>query len=104
MTGAGSGMTSDAQHSYDNVLAKIFEYLEEHASERPAGPITAQSRLIQDLGLDSLQSFEMVSDLEDSFGITIPMDMFQDVETLEDVARAVVRIMGGDVGDGAQVA
>lgn len=91
--------TSNAQHSYDNVLAKIFEYLEEHTSERPAVPVTARSRLIHDLGLDSLQSFEMVSDLEDSLGITIPLDLFQNVETLEDVARAVVRVIGGDGGD-----
>ncbi len=99
--------TSNAQHSYDNVLAKIFEYLEEHASERPAVPVTAHSRLIHDLGLDSLQSFEMVADLEDSLGITIPMDLFQGVETLEDVARAVLRVVdndGGDVGGGAQLA
>jgi acyl carrier protein len=94
-------MANNGEHSYDNVLAKIFEYLEEHASERPAATVTARSRLIQDLGLDSLQSFEMVSDLEDSFGITIPMDLFQGVETLEDVARAVMRVIAGE---GAQVA
>jgi len=91
-------MTITAEHSYDNVLAKIFQYLEEHASERAAVDVTAKSRLIQDLGLDSLQSFEMVSDLEDSLGITIPMDLFQDVETLEDVARAVVRVANDDRG------
>ena len=97
-------MTNNGEHSYDNVLAKIFEYLEEHASERPTATVTASSRLIQDLGLDSLQSFEMVSDLEDSFGITIPMDLFQGVETLEDVARAVTRVIASERGKGAQVA
>jgi acyl carrier protein len=95
-------MTNNGEHSYDNVLAKIFEYLEDHASERPAAAVTASSRLIQDLGLDSLQSFELVSDLEDSFGITIPMDLFQDVETLEDVARAVLRVIAGEAAEGAQ--
>ncbi len=78
---------------YEDILAKIFEYLEEHASERPKAEVTAHSRLIQDLGLDSLQSFEMVSDLEDHFAITIPMDLFQGVETLADVAHAVQRVI-----------
>ena len=97
-------MMNSAEHSYDNVLAKIFEYLEEHANERPSAAVTARSRLIQDLGLDSLQSFEMLSDLEDSFGITIPMDLFQGVETLEDVARAVTRVIAGERAEGARVA
>lgn len=82
-----------AEQTYEGVLAKIFEYLEEHTSERPAAPVTAQSRLVRDLGLDSLQSFEMISDLEDHFHITMPMEMFQDVETIEDVARAVLVVI-----------
>ncbi len=82
-------MSSTSVHHYEDVLAKIFEYLEEHLTQRPREPITAQSHLIRDLGLDSLQSFEMVSDLEDHFHVVIPMDLFQNVETIEDVARAV---------------
>lgn len=85
-----------AEHNYEGVLAKIFEYLEEHLTTRPSAAITAQSHLIRDLGLDSLQSFEMVSDLEDHFGVTIPMDLFQNSETLEDVARAVVGVLRGE--------
>lgn len=80
-------------HSYEGVLTKIFEYLEEHRSERPTAEISSQSHIIRDLGLDSLQSFEMLSDLEDYFGVTIPLDLFQSSETLEDVARAVVRVL-----------
>lgn len=87
-----------ADHSYEGVLGKIFEYLEEHMAERPTAPITAHSQLVRDLGLDSLQSFEMVSDLEDHFNITIPMDLFQDVQTLEDVARAVQRVIEREPG------
>ncbi len=86
-------MNSTVEHHYEDVLAKIFEYLEEHLTARPSQPITAQSQLIRDLGLDSLQSFEMISDLEDHFHIVIPMDLFQHVTTLEDVARSVLRVI-----------
>jgi len=86
-------MSPTAEHHYEDVLAKIFAYLEAHLTPRPAAPITAQSHLIRDLGLDSLQSFEMVSDLEDQFGVVIPMDLFQHVETLDDVARAVLEVI-----------
>lgn len=90
-----------AEHNYEGVLAKIFEYLEEHLNERPNAPITAQSHIIRDLGLDSLQSFEMLSDLEDHFGVTIPLDLFQNSETLEDVATAVVEVLKGEGGAAA---
>lgn len=86
-------MSTTAEHTYEGVLAKIFEYLEEHLTTRPASPITAQSHLVRDLALDSLQSFEMVSDLEDHFEVEIPLDLFTHAETLEDVARAVLRVL-----------
>ena len=86
-------MNSTVEHHYEDVLAKIFEYLEEHMPSRPREPITAHSQLIHDLGLDSLQSFEMIADLEDHFHIEIPMDLFQHVKTLEDVAQAVLRVI-----------
>ena len=82
-----------AEQTYEGVLAKIFEYLEEHTTERPSAPVTAQSQLVRDLGLDSLQSFEMISDLEDHFHITMPMEVFQDVQTIEDIARAVLGVI-----------
>lgn len=90
-------MSPTAEHSYESVVTRIFEHLEAHLKAQPGaaphGPITAQSHLLRDLGLDSLQSYEMVSDLEDHFGITIPMDLFQQVQTVEDVARAVLRTL-----------
>lgn len=91
-------MTNSVDSSYEGVLAKIFEYLEENLAEKPSAPISAGSHLIRDLRLDSLQSFEMVSDLEDHFGITMPMELFQSVETVEDVARAVVGVIARERG------
>lgn len=86
-------MSTSEEHNYEGVLAKIFEYLEDHLTTKPSAPITAQSHLIRDLGLDSLQSFEMLSDLEDHFDVTIPMDLFSSAETLEDVARSVLKVL-----------
>jgi acyl carrier protein len=64
----------------------------EHLTGKPA-QITAQSHLVRDLALDSLQSFEMLADLEDFYGVTVPIDAFQSAETLEDVARAVTQVL-----------
>lgn len=84
--------------SYEGVLAKLFEYLDENLVEKPSSPITGDSHLIRDLRLDSIQSFEMVSDLEDHFGVTMPMEIFQSVETVGDVARAVTQVIAQERG------
>lgn len=82
-----------AEQSQTTVLDKIFTYLDRHLPQRPATPLSGSSQLIADLGLDSLQSFEMVADLEDHFGITVPMEALQDITTLDDVARVVARVL-----------
>ena len=40
----------------------------------------------------------MVSDLEDHFGVTMPMEIFQSVETVGDVARAVTQVIAQERG------
>ncbi|MFZ6185976.1 acyl carrier protein [Nannocystis pusilla] len=92
-------MTEAARPTYEAVLAKIYAYFDENLAEKPAAPVSEQSHLIQDLRLDSMQSFEMVSDLEDHFGITMPMELFQHVVTVGDVAREVVKVIAQDRGE-----
>lgn len=92
-------MTASANPTYEAVLAKMFAYFDENLAEKPASPISEESRLIQDLQLDSMQSFEMVSDLEDQFNITMPMELFQHVVTVGDVAREVVKVIAQERGE-----
>lgn len=40
--------------------------------QKSASGITLESRLIQDLGLDSLDTFELLFELENEFNIAIP--------------------------------
>ena len=48
--------------------------------------ITLESRLIEDLKLDSLDMLMILSDLEDEFNITIAEDDFIGVVTVNDIA------------------
>ena len=84
------------EHTEESVRAKIYAYLDEHLLEPPAEPIGPSSRIVEDLGLDSLQSFEMVAALEDGYEITIPMELFQSVVTLHDVAQIVLRVLADE--------
>jgi len=82
-----------AEQSHSTVLERIFAYLDQHLPQRPATAISGRTQLIDDLGLDSLQSFEMVADLEDQFGVTLPMEALQNLTTLDDVAGVIVRVL-----------
>ncbi len=79
--------------SPDDVLTRIFEHLKEHLEQTPEGELTGDTEIIKDLNLDSMQSGEMVAELEDHYDVTIPLTKLQEVRTLGDVARAVSELM-----------
>jgi acyl carrier protein len=62
-----------------------------------AGPggreIRATDRIQEDLGL-SLAVMELASDVESRFGVSIPSEMFDRIQTVEDLARAVLALEG----------
>ncbi|MBQ7345381.1 MAG: acyl carrier protein [Oscillospiraceae bacterium] len=55
-----------------------------------ATPITAETHLIRDLGLSSVETMMMVTDLEDQFGIKIPTRSLRNVQTVSDLTQAVI--------------
>ena len=75
------GWTSDA------VRKELIELLKNHTQE--GTPVSPRSHLVADLGIDSLGVMELLADLEDKFGITIPDETLRDVDTVEDVATAI---------------
>lgn len=59
--------------------------------------ITLESRLLEDLKVDSLDLLMILSGLEDEFSITIAEDDFLDVVTVNDIA---IKLRALDVSDG----
>ena len=51
--------------------------------------ITMESNIIEDLGADSLSVVELIMELEDSFGISIPESEAKDVKTIGDVVAII---------------
>ena len=76
--------------SYDESLRITCELLRRHVDE--SKPIRPSDHIQNDLGLDSLSVMELVSDVETRFGVNIPSDMFDQIATVEDVARLVLRL------------
>ena len=74
------------------MLEKIQEMLAE-ALNLPLEKVTADAKIVDDLGADSLDVVELLSQLEEEYGITIPDDQAENLVTVADVAKAIESLM-----------
>ena len=84
------GMTKN----FEQVLSSVVEICKSSVITEIEIEIGPKTALIRDLGLDSLQALELVSEIESTFGVSIPSELLPEIETLEDVARLVVNVQG----------
>ena len=74
---------------------KILEFLEEEAEELPDGvvEITADTSLFRDQLLDSMSLTNLITFLEDEFGIKVgPMDIvFENLDTVNHMVAFIER-------------
>ena len=66
------------------MLEKMKEMIAEQLSVE-ADSVTEASSFKDDLGADSLDLFELVMALEDEFGVEIPSEDLEKLETVKDV-------------------
>ena len=51
--------------------------------------ITPEVKLVEDLGIDSLDTLEMLMALEDEYGIQIPNEDAQELKTVDDIVKYI---------------
>ena len=76
--------------SYEEMLRITTDILKKHVDVQRA--IRPNDHIQNDLGLDSLGVMEVMADIEDRFNVTIPNDQLANMATVEDVARALVKL------------
>ncbi len=54
--------------------------------------VTADAKIVEDLGADSLDVVELLSQLEDEYGIIIPDEDAESLVTVADVANAIEKL------------
>ena len=74
------------------MLEKIQSMLAE-ALNLPLEKVTPDAKIVDDLGADSLDLVELLSQLEDEYGITIPDDEVESLVTVADVAGEIEKLM-----------
>lgn len=73
------------------MLEKIQAMLAE-ALNLPLEKVTPDAKIVDDLGADSLDVVELLSQLEDEYGITIPDEEVEGLVTVADVAAEVEKL------------
>ena len=79
-----------AELSRADVLQKVREHLSTEL-EVPLDQISESTRMREDLDADSLDLYELVMELEDTYGISVSEEEAADIET---VAQAVNFVAG----------
>ena len=74
------------------MLEKIQSMLAE-ALNVSIDKVTPEAKIVEDLGADSLDVVEMLSQLEDEYGIQIPDDEVENLSTVADVAAALEKLV-----------
>lgn len=85
-------MSTKAMHSNEDVFEFLRNTLVE-LFEIDAGDIHPESRLYEDLDIDSIDAVDMVVELKRFTGQRINPDDFKSVRTVSDVVSAVDRLM-----------
>ena len=67
---------------------KIVELIAEKLCKKPE-QITMSSRLVEDLGADSLDVVELIMAFEDEFGISLPDEDIASMKTVGDVVNYI---------------
>ena len=73
------------------MLEKIQEMLAE-ALNLPVEKVVANAKIVEDLGADSLDVVELLSRLEDEYGVMIPDEEVENLVTVADVAAQIEKL------------
>ena len=75
----------------ETVQEKVIHLIQKIGVEEEAKP---EASLMDDLGLESLQIYTMLSDLEILFSIRIPEKVLMRVVTVQDMVNEIQKILG----------
>ena len=71
-----------------DIQNKVIEIIADKLSLKPE-EIKVESKILDDLGADSLDVVEMLMALEEEYGITIPVEEATELATIQDVINVI---------------
>ena len=77
--------------SKEEILDQLFELIHPY-SEQPI-VLSEQTRIMDDVGLDSMKVMELVMQIEDHFDVSIPLNILPDVNTIGEFAEHLEKLL-----------
>ena len=74
-----------------DILDQLFELVRPY-SEQPIA-LREQTRLIDDVGLNSMKVMELVMQIEDHFDISVPLNILPEVRTIGEFAENLQKLL-----------
>jgi len=78
------------EQNLDDILDNMDKYLRSNLDRPLPESMSADTRLVAELNLDSLEGLQLLADLEDHYGIALGVNVLRGAETLGDVANVVL--------------
>jgi acyl carrier protein len=72
----------------------VFVEMVQLISRRWKKDVTEETHLVKGLNLDSVEVMELVAEMEDHFHVVVPMDVLPELQTIGDLTRCLVRLIG----------
>ena len=77
--------------NYQDLVLKLYDILKSFTKE--SFELKEETDLIADLGLDSIKVIELLVMIEDSFDISIPLNILPDIRTINDLAEQLQQLL-----------
>jgi acyl carrier protein len=81
----------EKMQGYDEILQKLYDILKPFVEGGIA--LTEETDLIADLDLDSLKIMNLLLAVEDTFDISVPLNVLPDIRTIRDFAQQLHQLM-----------
>jgi len=75
----------------EDILQQVLDILKPIVPKKVT-EVTAELDLVNDLGLDSLKVMEILENLEDTFDISIPINILPEIRTVEDLVVEIQKL------------
>lgn len=72
----------------EDIQRRVISVLADYTSARVPVPV-AESRLVDDLGMDSLELMAAVTSLEQEFGLRVPDDIMAEIFTVGELSAFI---------------
>ncbi len=77
------------------IIDSVMDHIRAVAKERSKG-LNTETNILTDLGLDSLERMQIANSLEETYGGRFPDHVLSEIETVREVAAAIVKYVGSE--------